>query len=89
VINPRTSALRWRARWWTVVIFAIFTSTLAAKGLAGWPPVVEHARRRDVGPVSECQTRRGRVDGVAAHREEFARGEEGAGLSLPCLHHAL
>ncbi len=73
VVHPRTSALCRRARWWTVVIFAIFTSALAAKSLAGWPPVVEHAGRRDVGPVSECQTRRGRVDGVAVHRKEFAR----------------
>lgn len=73
VINPRTPALRWRAGWWTVVIFAIFTSTLAAKGLAGGSPVVEHSRRGEIGPVPECQTRRARVGGIAVHREEFAR----------------
>jgi len=73
MISPRTFALGWRARWWTAVIFAIFTSTLAAKCLTGWPPVVEHARRSEVGPVSEGQTRRARFDGIAVHREEFAR----------------
>ena len=74
-INLRISALRWRARWWTVVIFATLTSTLAAKCLASWPPVVEHARRRDIGPIRECQTRRGCI-GVAVHSEEFAKRED-------------
>ena len=93
VIHPRTSALCWRARWWTEVIFAVFTSTLAAKGLASWPPVGHAAELKLVLAPSAR-----RVEVVLAVSQSIARSFRGERVrggggskrsrSFPYLYHA-